>query len=281
MLHLPAAPPVPAPRLRPPRPPRRRDASKRAAVLALALLAASVAAPRGAAAQGFQWPDEPENLEVLPEDIGAGGLRDVMRGFADALDVRCEHCHVGEGDLADFDFAADDKETKQIARVMMRMVQAINAEHLADLGELGRPAAERAEVGCVTCHRGAERPRLIQDVLAEVIETEGVDAAVARYRELREDLYGGFTYDFRPGPLAELGQRLAASGRVEAGVRIVRLEAEYHPESFSTWFALGQVQARAGRREAAIESTERALELAPERARDFVRRQLERMRGGG
>ncbi len=251
--------------------------------LAAPLLAAALAAslPADAEAQGFQWPDDPENLEVLPEDIGADGLRDVMRGFTEALGVRCEHCHVGEGDLADFDFEADDKETKRIARVMMRMVRAINGEHLAGLEELGRPAAERVEVTCVTCHHGAERPRPIQDVLAEVIEAEGVDAAVARYRDLRDELYGGFTYDFRPGPLVELGQRLAASGRTDAAVRIVRLEAEYHPDSFTTWFALGQVQARAGQRGAAIESTERALELAPERAREFVRRQLDRMRGGG
>ena len=38
--------------------------------------------------------------------------------------ARCEHCHVGEGGpaLGNMTFAADDKETKRTARLMMRKV---------------------------------------------------------------------------------------------------------------------------------------------------------------
>jgi len=46
-------------------------------------------------------PDEFTNLEVLPEDITRGELVSIMRGFAGALGVRCNHCHVGE-DPSDF-----------------------------------------------------------------------------------------------------------------------------------------------------------------------------------
>ena len=242
--------------------------------LAASLALLAVAAPP-LAAQGFQWPDEPENLEVLPEDIGSDGLRDVMTGFTDALGVRCSFCHEGEGDdLTTYDFASDVPGHKRTARIMMRMVQAINSEHLTEVEE------DPLRVRCVTCHRGAEEPKMIQDVVGEVVREEGVEAAVERYRELRERYYGGFTYDFTAGPLAELGRSLAAEGSVEEGIRVVELETEYHPESYRAWFALGQLRQQAGRTDAAIEAMERALEHAPEQARGFLERQLRRMRGG-
>ena len=48
-------------------------------------------------AQGFRWPEEPENLTVLPNEVKGGKLGQVMRGFASDLGVRCEYGHVGEG----------------------------------------------------------------------------------------------------------------------------------------------------------------------------------------
>lgn len=259
-------------------------------LLAAALAAAVLQAPTAAHAQDFQWPDEPENLEVLPDDIGSDGLRDVMRGFTSALGVRCSHCHEGEGDdLSEYDFASDEKQEKRVARVMMRMVEAINDEHLSEVedevhthadGHEHVHSTDHVQVQCVTCHRGAEKPRLIEDVIGEVVREEGVEAGIRRYRELRERYFGGFTYDFRPGPLAELGRDLASDGRVEDGIRVVQLEAEYHPESYTTRFVLARLQQTAGRTDEAVASMEEALELAPDGAKDFLRRQLDRMRDG-
>lgn len=266
-----------------------------AAPIAL-LLALSV--PDGVRAQEFQWPDEAENLEVLPDDTGPDRLRAVMQHFTDALGVRCSHCHTGEGDLSTWDFASDEKEHKEAARVMMRMVRAINQDHLAELeegeshshaeGEAGHDHEHGADAGlleghvtCTTCHRGTEEPRMIEDIVAGTVREAGVDSAVARYRALREQYYGGFAYDFRAGPLSEVARRLAREGDVEAGLRLAELETEYHPDSYRAWFARAQVQRRAGSTDAAITSLEWSLENAPEEARDFLRRQLERLRGGG
>ncbi|MFQ5678746.1 MAG: c-type cytochrome [Gemmatimonadota bacterium] len=232
-----------------------------------------------AEAQGFRWPEEPENIKVLPDSVTGARLGRVMRGFALGLGVRCTHCHVGEegADLSTFDFAADDKEEKRIARVMLEMVQAINGSHLARLEELGRPAEGRVRVTCVTCHHGRPTPRLIEDVIGETLATDGIEAAVAQYRELRESFFGGFAYDFSPGPLATLGQRLALQGKLDEAETILQLEAELHPESYSTYFALGGIQARAGRTEEAVKSLEKALEYAPEQAKGFIQRQLSRI----
>ena len=117
-----------------------------------------------------------------------------MRGFTGALGVRCDHCHVGQGDLANFDFASDDKPAKQKARVMLKMLQAINGTHLAELGE------KRMMVTCTTCHRGLARPVPIEDVLEAAVDSAGVDAAAAKYDELRKHYYGASAYNFARGP---------------------------------------------------------------------------------
>lgn len=94
------------------------------------------------------------NLQVLPKASAPAEVLATMKGFAQALGVRCQHCHVGqEGQPLDqFDFVADSPSAKLVARRMMRLVQTINTE-------LGAGGAEpAARVTCYTCHRGAARP---------------------------------------------------------------------------------------------------------------------------
>jgi len=102
----------------------------------------------------------PTNLMVLPKDMTRQQVTQVMRGFTRALGVRCQYCHVGEGnDLSTFDFASDAKPTKEIARTMLTMVEEINTKFLAGIGEPAAPGAAPApKLTCYTCHRGATRP---------------------------------------------------------------------------------------------------------------------------
>lgn len=118
-------------------------------------------------AQGQQQqqtpPPPPKNLKVLPKDTPRPEVVRLMRTFTRALGVRCQHCHVGEGnDLSQFDFASDAKPTKEIARKMMTMVMDVNQKYLAGVGEPSAPAAEGQpalpKVTCFTCHRGATKP---------------------------------------------------------------------------------------------------------------------------
>ena len=61
-----------------------------------------------------------KNLQIFPKDITQQQLVGNMKGFAQALGVRCVHCHVGtDGQpLSTFDFASDAKESKKTARRM-------------------------------------------------------------------------------------------------------------------------------------------------------------------
>jgi len=231
------------------------------------------------AAQGFRWPEEPKNIQVLPAEAKGQVLGQIMRGYTRALGVRCEFCHVGQGgNLAEFDFPADDKPAKEKARIMYEMVQAINTTHLDKLTELGVPASSRVEVTCVTCHRGNARPVMLGDVLAATIDSAGVDQAVTQYRQLRERSYGGFTWDFSTRTLAELSQRLAGEGKSAAALRMAQLALEVNGESVQGFLALATAQARAGNRAEAIAAFERAEAMAPEQQKGFIRQQIERLR---
>ena len=124
---------------------------KRLAVLAVAGLALAASTTLRA-----QIPEKITNLQVLPKTTTRAEILPVMKGFALNLGIRCEHCHVGEGnDLSKFDFASDAKPAKAVARQMMKMVTALNTQ----VEGIGDPApAGTAKITCFTCHRGAVKP---------------------------------------------------------------------------------------------------------------------------
>lgn len=226
---------------------------------------------------GAQIPDTFENLQVLPPDISRGELVSIMRGFSLALGVRCAYCHPGGsgGSLEGVDFATDEDADKEKARYMMRMVADLNESVLARLP--GRDAPPLG-VQCVTCHHGLARPITLAADLARTIQRFGIDAAVERYAELREEYYGTGAYDFGENSLNELAGNLARQDQLSEAIRMLELNAEHHPESVQVAAGLGAFYAQAGEKEKAIASYERALELQPNNRQ--ARQALERLRGG-
>lgn len=208
----------------------------RIAVFPALLLA--VAAPLSG--QGKFPPDSFTNLKVLPKNISQRELLTTMRSFALGLGVRCTYCHVGEEGqpLSTYKFAADDKRTKRVARVMIDMVNHINEEHLADVPDRPEP---HIVVRCETCHRGIPRPRLLTDDMELYLADSGLAAALAHYRDLRSKYYGGEAYDFREFPLLGLAQEQAQAGKFDNAIGLLGLSAEYFPTSGQTPMTLGTV----------------------------------------
>jgi hypothetical protein len=102
-----------------------------------------------------QIPEKFTNLQILSKDMTRPALVGVMRSFAMELGVRCEHCHLGEGnDLSRFDFASDARAAKATARRMMKMLEVINGDSLKGIGD----PARQPKVTCYTCHRGEKTP---------------------------------------------------------------------------------------------------------------------------
>jgi tetratricopeptide (TPR) repeat protein len=218
-----------------------------------------------ASAASAQIPDELTNLKVLPKDISRGELIQVMRGMADGLGLRCNHCHVGgsETSLEGMDFASDEKELKRTARVMLQMVKDINETLLPKIGK-GR--GELVEVRCRTCHHGLQRPQDLRDLLTAVLDEEGRGAAVAKYRELRESYYGRDAFDFGSWQLLGLAERLAKADRVDDAYAFVELNLEFYPDFGMNHVFLGRYYAERGQSYRALTSYEKAIELSPDMA---------------
>lgn len=102
------------------------------------------------------------NLTVLPANMPAPQLIQLMQGFEAALGVTCEHCHVffGQGNAMN-DMASDDKQPKKTARVMMLAARDFQAKLTPEaVGKEG--AADVGAVMCGTCHRGKAVPDWVQ-----------------------------------------------------------------------------------------------------------------------
>jgi len=140
----------------------------------------------------------------------------------------------------------------------MLMVQDINTVQLTAL-----KSRENIDVECMTCHRGQKEPRFIEDVLAAKQAGEGLDAAVEYYEQLREQYFGGHSYDFGEQMLLGLAERLLREGDTEAALEWTELNIEYYPESAFSYFQLGMIFAQSGNSEEAVSSLERALEINP------------------
>ncbi|HPF34830.1 MAG TPA: c-type cytochrome [Candidatus Krumholzibacteria bacterium] len=235
--------------------------SLRALILALLLAGAATAA----------LPESFTNLTVLPSDTPKDELMDVMKSFSTALGVRCIHCHVQKtpGDYDSVDWASDELEPKKVARGMMKLVQSVNGDLLPDAGVKGHT------VSCVTCHRGLTDPATLDEVLGKTIAAEGVDAAVAEYRDLRNLYYGSGSYDFGPGVLAGLARERTELHQDVAGAEaLLNLNVETHGDDPDAWILRAQFLDRADRRAEALADVRKALELAPghRRAVDMLER---------
>ena len=225
-------------------------------------------------AQGASLWEDPQNLEVLPENISPAELRATMMLFVRATGSRCSACHVGEveADLSTYDFTLDDKRKKQRARDMLKMVATINRRIIE---QAPVPEEVPVEVNCVTCHRGQAKPELIEDLLLREVEAEGVMSAMKRYRQLREGYFGSHTYDFSEASLVMVAETLASQARAEAALAFLSLNLEFHQHSIRTLITQAQVLARAGRPEEARQSLERALMVEPDNR--WIQQMLERM----
>lgn len=209
-----------------------------------------------------QIPDKFTNLKVLPKDVSKRELMDTMKGFTRALGVRCESCHVGDPQkgFSSFDFPSDDKENKKTARLMMQMVHDVNTNYVDKVE--GDPA-RKVKVECITCHHGQHRPRMLADVLSDVLERDGLDSTVARYHELRDEYYGSFTYDFTDEPLSEVAEGQAEAGEFGNAITLLKLNLEMNPESPFVMYQLGEAYAASGDTAKAVEQLESCQKVMP------------------
>ena len=249
------------------------------AAIRRSLVAACVLLPLAAGAQGPPPgpPEPPKNLKFFPKDIPREQLIANMRRFTQVLGLRCNDCHVvsNPGEMPErLDFAADDKDRKKVARVMLNMVRDINDKYLA---ETGRTFTPRTRVTCETCHHGMSKPRTMVAELMDALEAKGADSAVARYKELREKTFGRAMYDFGEFSLPMVADEAVRSQRPDDAMRFLQLNLEFYPQSMVTYTAMAQGQAQRGDTTSAIATLNKALEIMPNNGQ--VRRMLSMLKG--
>jgi CubicO group peptidase (beta-lactamase class C family) len=106
------------------------------------------------------------------------------------------------------------------------------------------------------CRRG------VGAVVVSTIARDGLDAAIARYWELRQDLSD--RYDLGEFQLNGVGYALLGAGRIEEAVAIFKANVEAFPDAWNPYDSLGEAYMIAGEDELAIANYRRSLELNPE-----------------
>jgi tetratricopeptide (TPR) repeat protein len=249
----------------------------RVAVLALALACAGMVPLRAQPPGGPGGPPPPpKNLQVLPKDWTRDQVTAVMRGFANALGVRCTHCHVGQdGNPQSMDYAADEKHEKEAARQMLKMVNTINTEFVSKVAEGDATAAVR----CETCHRGRSHPpRPLADLLAETAARDGADAAVAKYTEMRTESLESGQYDFRARSVLNAARRLQDEKQAESATSLLKGAVALFPNSADVAATLGMALLQGGDRDGAKTQFDRALAIDPKNGQ--AQQGLRRLQGG-
>src|SRR6185295_8969367 len=128
-------------------------------------------------------------------------LMPLMQEIVQALGVQCEYCHSAPRG------SGLPEPKKDIARQMIAMTRDLNTRVQT---ATGKPAAEAAQVKCITCHRGVTIPRQLPDIISQTYREKGAAAAADQYRDLHKQYYGHAAYDFGEDTLVGVAQPLAA-----------------------------------------------------------------------
>jgi hypothetical protein len=163
---------------------------------------------RGQPGGGGQPPCQPgetvdqhyKNIKVM-KGLPCTDLQLAMQSITASLGVGCDHCHVtGPGGA----FDRDDKEPKDTARAMMKMVDTINTSAFEG----------RSVVACATCHHGQTPPQRTTPLAVDMTPAQA--AVAAKMRQMGRGR-GGPTGPVGPGgPPPQAGAE-AARGAMPPG----------------------------------------------------------------
>jgi hypothetical protein len=152
--------------------------------------------------------------------------------------------------------AAINAPTRTGARLLEAMAAGLVVlAAIAGFGALAGP------LGLFPAAEGPEATRLTE-VLSQTIDTEGIDAAVERYRALRAQGFPRLVES--ESDTNRLGYALLKRREMGSALRIFQLNAETYPRSANVHDSLGEAYLAAGDEVEAVESYRRALAIAPQ-----------------
>jgi CubicO group peptidase (beta-lactamase class C family) len=101
----------------------------------------------------------------------------------------------------------------------------------------------------------------IDKVLYRAISSDGLEAAVKKYYELKKNQPQA--YDFQERLLNNLGYNFIRQGKLKEAIRVLQLNVEAYPNSSNVYDSLGEAYMRNGEKAPAIENYEKSLKLDP------------------
>ncbi len=102
--------------------------------------------------------------------------------------------------------------------------------------------------------------KAIGDVMLEIIDRDGVEAATQKYPELAKDTVN---YHFAPVQLRVAGRKLLERGKKKEALAVQKLNASLYPNEARAFDALGDACVENGDHNGAVRAFQRALEIDP------------------
>lgn len=100
-------------------------------------------------------------------------------------------------------------------------------------------------------------------ILMQEIETNGVNSAIKRYKQMKKENEGKETYSFGASTLARVGMSLSRAGNNADGIKVAEFAIKEESTNFFGFYALGTIYKADGNKDAAIKNFEKVLELNP------------------
>lgn len=120
------------------------------------------------------------------------------------------------------------------------------------------------------------KPLGLADVLGDVIAAEGLESARKRLDALKATKFEGVYVS--ESQLNGLGYRLMGKDKLPEAIAALQWAVELFPQSGNLYDSLGEVQRKAGQRDAAIKSYEKSLQL--DSSNDNAKKVLAEMKSG-
>jgi len=102
----------------------------------------------------------------------------------------------------------------------------------------------------------------IADVIGKSIVTEGIEAAISQYHQLKKSKSDHFNYN--KWELNTLGYQLIRLDKLAEAIEIFKLNVSSYPEYSNAYSGLGEAYLLSGNTESAIENFNKSLELYPD-----------------
>jgi len=124
------------------------------------------------------------------------------------------------------------------------------------------------KVTCYTCHRGYEKPALLEDVLYTTVKDSGVESGLNQYKILRTRFYGKGTFDFSEESLINLGNKLEQDKKPKDALAFLKVNSELNSESPLAFEGLSEGYVNAEDYSNAVTTAEKVISILDKTGRE-------------